>query len=693
MVSLDPILNVNRSFFIMLSSLAIKCRKTVSSILFPVLFLSISAQAVDSEEIIKTSAEFISLARSSAPFRMFGHDQLGLKIVMAAAFEKKTIDIAHLQKMYADTVSKVTVEKMEFESFDDYLEKEKASWPASGDVLTDIQRIQEKGMSIIEPIFKNEIDKKTWEMNQANQAEFVKKVGIAGLGTTLLVANQSPEELEKMKTQLRKFTASFDNFEGRLQNSFKDMFASEGDGFLKAVFPILMTEYLQNVNLRTKMNIMAGLFEGSFPFTKDGLVMGLFANAGPQLQKMVQTLGRNKSLEPKWQQLFQTFESNVRPVPFWQVEQILSRAVFPFEIIEFNIEPLGVGTVAQTHLGKVKLKNGDIVERVFRFIKPGMKEKSLEEADVIKNACMVIDAHPDVVGKNFPKLTSLADNSYEMIKEDMVLSASAKNQMIGRKVYTRSDIEVPEVWLSLDPEQLVMYQTKGEGRKISKFTHYVQKKSLNRLVEVWLEEALFRSGYFHADLHQGNSMVKLRTKVSGHDRQKKTIIDFGMFKRLTKEDRVNLMGFGIAVRLNDPKTLAQIAWRLSDLRENQITVDELQIKIQEKLKTKNGDGFTVPELIKFFPEVGIELNANVLSYLRGSITLGDQLMEVDPKMGLLNIATKVALKHPFQVLKVLNLKEINMMTLLKVAWLQFISSKLFKPKTVESSVMCLRVYQ
>lgn len=239
-------------------------------------------------------------------------------------------------------------------------------------------------------------------------------------------------------------------------------------------------------------------------------------------------------------------------VPYWQVEQIVARAKFPFKIIEFNREPLGVGTIAQVHLGKVQLQNGEITDYVFRFIKPNMREKALEEASVIEKACITIDHHPDVVGKNYPKLTSIADNSYAMIKQDLVLNDSVNNQKIGRRVYGRSDIDVPVVELSLDPEQLFMYSTKAPGKKISKYSVPVQRKLVNRVVEVWLEEAMFGSGYFHADLPR-EIPWHICAKTKGNNRYLKSFIDFGMFGRLTKNDRINLMGLGVAVKMGNGK--------------------------------------------------------------------------------------------------------------------------------------------
>ena len=653
-----------------------------------------SSFADEGNEVEKKTVEFISLARQSEEFTMYGADQLNLKIAMASVSEKQTVDIDHIKQMYASVQSKVTTVKKEFASFQEFVDAEKESWPASGDLATDIQRIQEKGITLIEPSFTNDADKQKWSKNKSAQVKFMSMVGMAGMGTFMQLSAQSAEQQEKFKTDMLKMTDGFSNIDKRLQNSFKEMFAGEGDGFLKVAFPILMSEYLENVNPKTKLNILAGMFEGAFPFTQDGLVLSLFSNAGPQLQKMVQTLGRNSALAPKWQELFQTFESNVRPVPFWQVEQLIARAKFPFKILEFNREPLGVGTIAQVHLAKVQLPNGDITEYVFRFIKPNMKEKALEEADVIQKACVSIDHHPDIVGKNYPKLTSIADNSYSMIKQDLILKESVGNQKIGRIVYGRSDIDVPVVELSLDPEQLFMYSTKAPGKKISKYSVPVQRKLVNRVVEVWLEEAMFGSGYFHADLHQGNSMALLREDQKGNDRYLKSFIDFGMFGQLTKHDRINLMGLGVAVKMANGKMLSQIAWRLSNLKENTITMPELAVKLDAKFKSlEPGTGLAVPDMIKFFQEVGLELNENVLNYLRGSITLGDQLIQVDPKNSLLAMSVKVALKHPIQLIKVLGLKEISIKDIVKLGWKQLVTPKFANATALSPAAnLCLSFY-
>jgi hypothetical protein len=129
------------------------------------------------------------------------------------------------------------------------------------------------------------------------------------------------------------------------------------------------------------------------------------------------------------------------------------------------------------------------------------------------------------------------------------------------------------------------------------------------------------------------------------------------------------------------------------VKENKITKNELRDRIQMRLGELKNVSFSIAELLKFFSEVGLELNHNVLSFLRGSITLGDQIVEVDPKVGLLDVASKIALKHPFKVLKVLGLKEIEFKDIVRATWRQYISPLFSKNENKLLSNQCYGFYK
>jgi predicted unusual protein kinase regulating ubiquinone biosynthesis (AarF/ABC1/UbiB family) len=642
----------------------------------------------------KVNDYLLNQLQQTKPFHLTGQDKLLLKLSLLELVKNNNIQTESVKSTLDQLKDKIRVVKKDFQSFAEYIEFEKKQWPESGDLSVDFERIKKVGIELVEPSFQNEESRNEWQENEKNKQDFLARAGIG----VLSVAGVSKDADEKF-LDAGKIQVFVESYKKHIVSSLREMFSGDGDGFVKEAFPVLISEYFQNAPLDMKMNMIAGLLDEAFPYGQKVLVNSLFSNSGPNLQKMVQILGRDKSIDDKWKDFFQSFESEVRPVPLWQVKELLQKAKFPFEIVEFNDRPLGVGTIAQTHLGKVRLKDGSVVERVFRFIKPGVFQKALHEKEVILAATKVIDNYPAFQNKNFPKLTSMADNVYYMIVDDMNLKKAMKKQITALDVYTRSDIYVPEIWLSQESEPLFMVQSKAEGMKLSKYSKAVQRKVLNRLVQFWLEEAMFGSGYFHSDMHQGNFLVKLRSKLSGDDKELKSILDYGMFGRLSAKDRTNLMGLFLSLKAQNTKALTNISWSLANKNESQISKKELFKNLEMKYGQKSSEEFSLEDMLKYFAEIKLELNQNILEFLRGAIALSSQLKEVDSKNSLLTNAVEVAMRHPIQAMKVYDINEISLKDVLKVAWDETFSKK--QKSAVAASVglrkesrgqMCLGYY-
>jgi predicted unusual protein kinase regulating ubiquinone biosynthesis (AarF/ABC1/UbiB family) len=613
--------------------------------------------------------QFISEAKQAESFRIYGEEKLLLKLIMREILLNKNLDIKNIQPQYEQLKSQLVYTKKKFSSMQEYVDFEKDSWPESGDVATDLKRIQDVGMTIVEPEFENDLDKEIFEKESKNKKDFLNKMGLSASLMFLKLGQSKQGTSENVMAQIQESALKFNDLDKKLVDSFREMFSSDGDGFIKAAFPILLSEYLENSTPRMKLNMLSAMLDESFPYSKIDFIESIFSNSGPQFQKMVQLLARNKGIDKNWKTLFESFENSVRPVPYWQVEELLKKTTFPFEVLEFEKEPLGVGTIAQVHAGKVRMKDGRIEEVIFRFIKPGTNDRAQEELDIINKACLTLDEHEDIKGKGFPKLAKIAGNAFLMIVDDMKLKIATRNQLKAIKVYSRKDVVVPNIWLSLEEDPLFMIQTRAEGKKLSKYSLYVRKKVINRIVQFWLEEAMFGSGYFHADLHQGNFMVKLRKKFAGNERELKALLDYGMFGKLNKSDRTNLMGLGIALKAKNVKSITNIAWNLSNHEETEITKSQLIKEIAKKFGDESAsENVSVEDLLKYFSEIKLELNQNVLQFLRGSVALSGQLSEVDKKNTFISNAIRVALKHPVQVLKVLKLEDITPRDMFKVAW-------------------------
>lgn len=642
----------------------------------------------------KVRESLLNQLQQTKAFHLTGQEKLLLKVTFLELAKNNSVQMEGVKSLLDQLKDKVRVVKKDFMTFSEYLDFEKAQWPESGDLSTDIERIKQVGIELVEPVFKEEESQKEWQENEKNKQEFLARAGITVFSLSGMSSSAKENILDASKIQ-----AFVESYKKHIVESLRGMFSGDGDGFVKEAFPVLISEYFQNASLTMKLNMISGLLDEAFPYGQKVLINSLFSNSGPNLQKMVQILGRDKSIDDKWKEFFQSFESEVRPVPFWQVQELLQKAKFPFEIVEFNERPLGVGTIAQTHLGKVRLKDGSVVERVFRFIKPGVFQKALEEKEVILAATKVIDNYPAFENKNFPKLTSMADNVYFMIVDDMNLKKAMKKQITALDVYTRSDIYVPEIWLSRESEPLFMVQSKAEGMKLSKYSKAVQRKVLNRLVQFWLEEAMFGSGYFHSDMHQGNFLIKLRSKFTGDDKELKSILDYGMFGRLSAKDRTNLMGLFLSLKAQNTKALTNISWSLANKKESQISKKDLFINLDRKYGRKSSEEFSLEDMLKYFAEIKLELNQNVLEFLRGAIALSSQLKEIDTRNTLLTNAVEVAMKHPIQAMKVYDLNDISLKDVLKVAWGETFSKKKksavvapVSKKEFSNTQMCLRYY-
>lgn len=618
----------------------------------------------------KMNEFFLNQLQQTKAFHLTGQEKLLLKMSLFQLTKDNNVQVESIKLALDQLKEKVRVVKKDFVSFSEYIEFEKSQWPESGDLSTDLERIKQVGIELVDPSFQNEEAKTEWLENEKNKQEFLTRAGFGALSVVNASSVLNENRIDAGKIQL--FVESYKKL---IVESLRGMFSGDGDGFVKETFPVLISEYFQNAPLDMKMNMISGLMDEAFPYGQKVLINSLFSNSGPNLQKMVQILGRDKSIDDSWKEFFQSFESEIRPVPLWQVKELLQKAKFPFEIIEFSERPLGVGTIAQTHLGKVRLKDGSVVERVFRFIKPGVFQKAVKEKDVILAATKVIDNYPAFQNKNFPKLSSMADNVYYMIVDDMNLKKAMKKQLTALDVYTRSDVYVPEIWLSQESEPLFMVQSKAEGMKLSKYSKAVQKKVLNRLVQFWLEEAMFGSGYFHSDMHQGNFLVKLRSQFSGDDRELKSILDYGMFGKLSSKDRTNLMGLFLSLKAQNIKALTNISWSMANKKESQIAKRELFKRLELKYGPKSSEEISIEDMLKYFAEIRLELNQNILEFLRGAIALSSQLKAIDSKNNLLTNAVEVAMKHPIQAMRVYDLNDISLKDVLKVAWDEAFSQK------------------
>ena len=232
-------------------------------------------------------------------------------------------------------------------------------------------------------------------------------------------------------------------------------------------------------------------------------------------------------------------------MPFSKIKRALEKSYNkPLENIfkSFDPRPLASATIAQVHLAEVEGISGKVVVKVRR---PGIKKIINRELSILRS--LVKD----------PGVFKLLDSLETVIREEIDLTVESKYLKKGQ-IYQdkKRGIRVVKEITEYPAKENILIMELANGASIRKYldrTELIKKsKSLRRLYEKWLKEALFGSGFFHADLHAGNLFFNLQTEKPGYEL---TLIDFGSVGVLTFEERKALIQLGLGIYMQKPELI------------------------------------------------------------------------------------------------------------------------------------------
>lgn len=382
--------------------------------------------------------------------------------------------------------------------------------------------------------------------------------------------------------------------------------------------------------------------------TENEMMNVLFRNCGPGLGKLLQQLGKEEGVGENFKPIMEMLESNGKIVPYHLVERLVeSEGGYSFASI--GEEPLGTGTMAQVH--KAVLKNGAQEQTVaLRFLKPGIKERVFSDIEILKSFLVNLDSDDSMKGLGLPNLDKLMESSRKFLMMELDIEETIKRQELAYELYGRSltidvdkkehiiDFKVPKIFKSNNPEsKLHVQEFVVFGDKFSQMTDKSKQKAVARgMFRLWFEEALFRSGFMHADLHQGNFTV---TISESDNRIKVHIFDYGMGETLPIDVRRGFILIGLGDKIKSAQVLTDgiIAANMGELKvSSQVILDMVQKELDSG-KTIGGDNW-----ISWLLQKGLMVNDSIGSLARGGMLInqlpklvGDEevIFEEQMKMG------------------------------------------------------------
>lgn len=226
---------------------------------------------------------------------------------------------------------------------------------------------------------------------------------------------------------------------------------------------------------------------------------------GPTYVKLGQVMSTRPDLvPPDWVEEFRKLQNNVPGVEYGVIQKMLDEE-FPdgvkklFRSIE--PEPLAAGSVAQVH--RARLRDGTKI--VLKFLRPGIKEVTATDMEILQSIAEFIEAHfanlgysPSEVVREYAKV---------LAREVDLMNEGRSTERLRALFEDDPDIVFPQVyWEATTHNVLAMDEI--EGLVLSSLTSdSISPEERRTLVENGARAVFMQCleyGYFHADPHPGN---------------------------------------------------------------------------------------------------------------------------------------------------------------------------------------------
>ena len=171
------------------------------------------------------------------------------------------------------------------------------------------------------------------------------------------------------------------------------------------------------------------------------------------------------------------------------------------------------------------------------------------------------------------------------------------------------------------PEKIEMSK-KLRSKYIEMANDLIKKRDMLAAVsKVWIQEALFKSGYYHADLHAGNILLSDK---------KATLIDFGNAVKFTPEQQISIVRMMTAAAASKTDLFFEEFNKLLDMKDEKFAKfytkevrDNVQAEFDRILKmgAEEDAGLRISAALIKASELGVKLPPAIYNFSQGQMRL------------------------------------------------------------------------
>ncbi|NLR92434.1 MULTISPECIES: ABC1 kinase family protein [Flammeovirga] len=271
---------------------------------------------------------------------------------------------------------------------------------------------------------------------------------------------------------------------------------------------------------------------------------------GPTFIKFAQTLSNRPDILPQdLIEEFQKLQDNVAPFSEDEAMAIVEKETgmnLNDFVSFFDNKPLGAASIGQVH--RARLKNGKDV--VLKIQRPGAREQIHTDLRLLRE--FVRHTHQFFNRHGILNPDEIIETFEESIRNELDYTIEAKHLVQFRRANKENkNLHIPYAYLEFTTRKLLVmeYVSGCKVTDIRTITSWglTPKTIAQKGVDIYLNQ-IFEQGFFHADPHPGNVLVRPDGTI--------ILIDFGMIGRLSKEQRFGLANFLASMSRGDARGMA-----------------------------------------------------------------------------------------------------------------------------------------
>ncbi len=367
------------------------------------------------------------------------------------------------------------------------------------------------------------------------------------------------------------------------------------------------------------------------------------ASLGPSFIKLAQVFAiRADIVPPIYLQELSRLHDRVPPFPTRELrKRIQEELKQPIESVfeHFQEEPLAAASLGQVH--RARFRNEEVIVKVLR---PAVEDLVSTDVRIVLNLLFVIEQFID--HHTIRAARAIVEEFSRVIAEEMDFEHEADNIERFRELFQNSDfVIIPKVYREVTTTRVLVMQF-FEGFRVTEVEEIVGcnidvQKMIHNIIEFYGDQLLIH-GFFHADPHPGNILIRRDARI--------VLLDYGMVLEITSDFREDLLRIAIAGVRQDVDELINLFYKL-ELLEPDVSPSVVKQAAQaimsihyDKALTQRQIQEITNQILGAFYRFPLRLPSSLVYILRTGVLIEGIGLAYDSKFDGIRAATPIAKK-------------------------------------------------